>query len=85
MHIEKAVKLVHNLTDEELFRYAQLCEVEIVNYKQTITNYSPEQMRKYGAPYIQSMRDHKATFLAELDTRKAKESFPTTPKHGFTK
>jgi len=85
MHIEKAVKLVYSLTDEELFRYAQLCEVEIINYKGTITHYTPAQMLKYGAPYIQSMKDHKATFLAELETRKAKESFPTTPKHGFTK
>lgn len=85
MHIEKAAKLIHNLTDDELFRYAQLCEVEIVNYKTTITHYTPEQMRKYGVPYIQSMKDYKATFLAELETRKAKESFPTTPKTGFTK
>lgn len=70
MHIEKAVKLVHNLTDDELHRYAQLCEVDIVEYRKTIEHYTPQQMLKYGAPYIQSMRDKKATFLHELEARK---------------
>lgn len=84
MYIEKALKLVHNLTEDELFRYAQLCEVDIVNYRETIKHYTPEQMRRYGAPYIQSMRDNKATFLAELESRKAKEP-STDPKTGFTK
>lgn len=86
MYIEKAVKLAQNLTDDELFRYAQLCEVEIINYKGTIKDFTPEQMRKHGIPYIQSMRDHKETFLQELKSRKTeKVETPFTPKTGFTK
>lgn len=86
MHIEKAVKLVHTMTDDELFRYAQLCEIEIINYKECIKNYTPEQMRKHGIPYIQSLKDNKATFLHELDSRKTeKVETPFTPKTGFTK
>jgi hypothetical protein len=84
MYIEKAVKFVHNLTDDELFRYAQLCEVDIVNYKESIKNYTPEQMLKYGIPYIQSMKDNKATFLAELESRKNAKQPTISPKTGFT-
>ena len=73
MHIEKAVKLVHTMSDDELFRYAQLCEIEIINYKEAIKNYTPEQMRRHGAPYIQSLRDNKETFLHELNSRKKNE------------
>lgn len=87
MFIEKAVKLVHTMTDDELQRYAQLCEVDIINYKETIKNYTPEQMRKYGVPYIQSMRDHKETFLHELNRRKVENEEPKsevrTSRWGF--
>lgn len=74
MQIDIAVKKVKELTESELFRYAQLCEVEVVNYKECIKNYTPEQMRRYGIPYIQNLRDKKETFLHELKLRKSNET-----------
>jgi len=86
MHIEKAVKLVHTMTDDELQRYAQLCEIEILNYKESIKNYTPDQMLRHGIPYIQTVKDNKATFLHELETRKKNEkqqSEVRTSRWGF--
>lgn len=87
MQIEIAVKKVQELTDDELFRYAQLCEVEVIEYKKTIQHFTPEQMLKHGVPYIQSMRDKKATFLSELEARKKnnekQQSEVRTSRWGF--
>ena len=70
MQIEIAVKKVQELTDDELHRYAQLCEVEVIEYKKSIQHFNHEQMRRYGIPHIQDLRDKKTTFIAELKSRK---------------
>ncbi len=69
MNIDIAVKKVRELTEDELGRYAQLCEVEVVEYKRSIEHFTPEQMKRYGIPHIQELRDKKATFLYELKQR----------------
>lgn len=70
MQIDIAVKKTKELTNDELYRYAQLCEVEVVEYKKSIQHFTPEQMRRYGIPHIQDLRDKKETFLHELRLRK---------------
>lgn len=75
-NIEIATKKIKDLTEDELARYAQLCEVEVIEYKKSITHFNPDQMLRYGIPHIQALRDKKETFLYELKLRKedAKQS-----------
>ena len=85
MDIEKAIRVITSLTEAELSRYVQLCEIDIIEYKESTKHYTTEQKLKYATPYIRNMKDNKAMFMAELESRKAKEPFPNTPKTGFEK
>ncbi len=69
MHIEIAVKKVKELTDDELHRYAQLCEIEMVNYKKETKDFSPERKLRHVTPMLQHLKDQKQTFLYELKSR----------------
>lgn len=71
MNIQVAVKKVKELTDGELSRYAQLCEIEIVNYRETTKNDSVEKKLRYGTSWIQNLRDQKEMFLMELRLRQS--------------
>jgi len=69
MRIDIAVKKVKELTDDELYRYAQLCEIEIIDYKESSKNF-PINKLQYKIAWLRHLQDQKTTFLYELERRK---------------
>jgi hypothetical protein len=73
MQIEIAVKKCKELSDDELHRYAQLCEIEMVEYRKETKDYSPDRKLRHAQPWLQHLRDQKETFLQELRSRHEKQ------------
>lgn len=57
------------LNATELKHYAQIIDTEIAYYKICIANYSPEDLKEYGVPYLKKLQDQRADLLNALDAK----------------
>lgn len=60
---------IEELSQGKLEHLLQLSNIEIVNYKACIVNYTPQQMICYGTPFIErleNVRDTVAGLLKEV-------------------
>lgn len=66
MNISKALKKINDLNQQQLEHFYQLANEDVLRYKHVIRNYSPEDMEKYGLPYLrrlEAIRDEFESYL----------------------
>lgn len=74
MHLQRARQKLKTLTEAELEHCIQLAQAEIDNYAQSIENYPPERLRKYGTPWMANLVNRKLVFQKELHDRISRPS-----------
>lgn len=67
--IDIAFKKIKDLTEDELHRYAQLCEIEMVEHRRQTKDWTPDKKLRYATPQLKHLKDQKETFLYELKLR----------------
>ncbi|MBS7669952.1 hypothetical protein [Croceicoccus gelatinilyticus] len=72
MHIDKAYERRTDLTTSELERLLSALENEVARYRDTIRNYPPDRMQKYGKPFLDSLQQ-RVTVVAELLSTRSDE------------
>ena len=66
MNVSTALKKIDELTSAQLRHMIQVIDIEIVNYHRVTENYTPDQMLKYGTPFLRRLEDQKITFENKL-------------------
>lgn len=72
MHIDKAYERRADLTTSELERLLLALENEVARYRDTIRNYPPDRIHKYGKPFLDSLQQ-RVTVVAELLSTRSDE------------
>lgn len=69
MLLGTALRKLKKLSQPQLERCIQQCQVDIDNYKLAIRNYDEAKMRKYGLPHLVSLQEVQTAFVNELGKR----------------
>lgn len=69
MLVGTALRKLKKLTQAQLERCIQQCQVDIDNYKVAIRNYDENKMKKYGLPFLVSLQEVQNSFINELSKR----------------
>lgn len=65
----KVYKNLSELSIGKLEHLLQLAQIEIDNYKKSISNYSPERMKTYGTPHLNRLCAERDTIKLVIDKK----------------